>query len=167
MTAMLNYYRANATDFARPAEQMPRIAVPTLMIWGEEDTALGLELTEGYAPYVNDFTLRRLPGVSHWVQQEAPARVNAELGAWLEANRPARNHPVSGLGESGPMLLILIILAVIAFGGFGHSGYQRGWYGRDPYYQPPPAAGFGGGGLGLVVLLVVLYLLFFNHHHYY
>jgi len=54
------------------------------MIWGEEDTALGLELTEGYGPYVADFTLERLPGVSHWVQQEAPAAVNARLLAWLE-----------------------------------------------------------------------------------
>jgi len=83
MTAMLNYYRANATDFARPAEQMPRIAVPTLMIWGEEDTALGLELTEGYGPYVDDFTLERLPRVSHWVQQEAPDAVNGRLASWL------------------------------------------------------------------------------------
>jgi pimeloyl-ACP methyl ester carboxylesterase len=53
------------------------------MIWGEADTALGLALTEGYAPYVRDFTLRRLPGVSHWVQQEAPAAVNVHLAAWL------------------------------------------------------------------------------------
>ena len=85
MTAMLNYYRANATDFARPAEPTPKIEVPTLMIWGEEDAALGLELTEGYAPLVEDFTLERLPQVSHWVQQEAPDEVNARLVAWLEA----------------------------------------------------------------------------------
>ena len=84
-TAMLNYYRANATDFTRPSEPTPTIEVPTLMIWGEEDAALGLELTEGYAPLVADFTLERLPQVSHWVQQEAPDEVNARLAAWLEA----------------------------------------------------------------------------------
>ncbi len=82
LTAMLAYYRANAGTLMRDAPS-PRVATPTLMIWGEEDRALGLELTEGYAPYVADFTLRRLPGVSHWVQQEAPARVNAILAAWL------------------------------------------------------------------------------------
>jgi pimeloyl-ACP methyl ester carboxylesterase len=60
-----------------------RIEAPVLMIWGEEDTALGLELTEGYDPYVADFTLARLPGVSHWVQQEAPDVVNARMLAWL------------------------------------------------------------------------------------
>ena len=82
MTAMLNWYRANRSLFA-DAEELPYLEVPTLMIWGEEDRALGLELTEGTEGLVRDFTLRRLPGVSHWVQQEAPERVNAILEAWL------------------------------------------------------------------------------------
>jgi pimeloyl-ACP methyl ester carboxylesterase len=30
------------------------------------------------------FHARRLPGVSHWVQQEAPEAVNAILGDWLD-----------------------------------------------------------------------------------
>ncbi len=88
LTAMINYYRANLLSLASRAET-PMLRTPTLMVWGEQDTALGLELTEGYAPYVADFTLRRLPGVSHWVQQEAPDRVNAIIGEWLTANRIA------------------------------------------------------------------------------
>src|SRR5271165_4240118 len=88
MTAMLNYYRANVAALVRRSEPA-RIETPTLMIWGEEDAALGVELTEGYAPYVADFTLRRLSGVSHWVQQEAPDRVNAALGEWLTERRIA------------------------------------------------------------------------------
>lgn len=83
-TAMVNYYRANARAIGRDAPS-PRIGVPTLMIWGEEDAALGIELTQGYEPYVDDFTLHRLPGVSHWVQQEAPALVNERMGAWMRA----------------------------------------------------------------------------------
>ena len=83
LTAMVNYYRANFFQMWDRAETNC-IDVPTLMIWGEEDRALGVELTEGYEPYVRHFTLVRLPGVSHWVQQEAPERVNAELGNWLE-----------------------------------------------------------------------------------
>ncbi len=83
MTAMINYYRANAVG---PRDLVtPTITTPTLMIWGEEDAALGLELTEGYEPYVADFTLERLPRVSHWVQQEAPGRVNERLATWLRA----------------------------------------------------------------------------------
>ncbi|MDB5479192.1 MAG: epoxide hydrolase [Caulobacteraceae bacterium] len=83
MTAMINYYRANTALLGRWREASPTIEVPTLMIWGEEDTALCIENTEGYEGLVSDFTLRRLPGVSHWVQQEAPETVNAILGAWV------------------------------------------------------------------------------------
>jgi pimeloyl-ACP methyl ester carboxylesterase len=85
MTAMVNYYRANAGQLSRFARQPRRIEVPTLMVWGEEDAALGLELTEGYGPLVADFTLERLPNVSHWVQQEAPEAVNERLERWLKA----------------------------------------------------------------------------------
>lgn len=85
LTAMINYYRAN-TRILR-AEPVRVIDTPTLMIWGEEDSALGLELTEGYDDLVRDFRLVRLPGVSHWVQQEAPDRVNAALVTWMADKR--------------------------------------------------------------------------------
>ncbi len=83
LTAMINYYRANVRAIAN--ELVAVIDTPVLMIWGEEDGALGIELTQGYGPLVDDFTLRLLPGVSHWVQQEAPDRVNVELRDWLAA----------------------------------------------------------------------------------
>jgi epoxide hydrolase 4 len=84
MTAMLNYYRAIVRRWPRPS-QLPRtkLDTPTLMIWGEHDTALGKELTFGTDEMVRDFTLRYLPNVSHWVQQEAPETVNAMIEAWL------------------------------------------------------------------------------------
>jgi pimeloyl-ACP methyl ester carboxylesterase len=46
--------------------------VPTLMIWGENDTALGKELTYGTEAYVRNFQIRYIPNCSHWVQQERP-----------------------------------------------------------------------------------------------
>ncbi len=82
LTAMLNWYRANWFG-ATFAEASPVLETPTLLIWGEEDTALGKEMTEGTDEFVHDFTLRLLPNVSHWVQQEAPEAVNAILEAWL------------------------------------------------------------------------------------
>lgn len=86
MTAMINYYRANTKTLAAYGHGLAaKIETPTVMIWGEEDTALGIELTEGYGPYVSDFTLHRLPKVSHWVQQEAPEKVNAHLAEWMTA----------------------------------------------------------------------------------
>lgn len=83
-TAMINYYRAN-TDLLATLDRVATIDVPTLMIWGEHDSALGLELTTGYGDLVADFTLRRLPNASHWVQQDAPNEVNAILADWMSA----------------------------------------------------------------------------------
>lgn len=83
LTAMLAYYRANMATLGQ--EPVVPVHVPTLMIWGEADTALGVELTKGYDGLVDNLTLVRLPGVSHWVQQEAPGPVNAALGDWLTA----------------------------------------------------------------------------------
>jgi epoxide hydrolase 4 len=84
LTAMLNYYRALLRGLGRTRRRgLPRIEVPTLMIWGEVDAALGKELTYGTEAYVADLTLRYLPNVSHWVQQEAPETVNAMIEAWL------------------------------------------------------------------------------------
>jgi len=84
MTAMINYYRANAARLGQWGPgRAPRIETPVLMVWGEQDPFLGLGLTEGYQSYVADLTLVRLPGVSHWVQQEAAIRVNRTLAAWL------------------------------------------------------------------------------------
>lgn len=87
LTAMISYYRATirGTDFARYRRgDVKPITTPTLMIWGEADTALGVELTDNYEGLVTDMKLVRLPNVSHWVQQEAPNEVNAILGDWLD-----------------------------------------------------------------------------------
>ncbi len=85
MTAMINYYRANTGLLDRYPGAPPIIETPTLIVWGEEDTALGIELTQGYEPYVRELTLQTLPNVSHWVQQEAPEKVNQILVDWLSS----------------------------------------------------------------------------------
>jgi epoxide hydrolase 4 len=84
MTAMLNYYRAafkaGIKSFS-PGDG--RVDARTLLIWGEEDSALGKPVSYGTHSYVPDVTIRYLPGVSHWVQQEAPETVNAMIKAFL------------------------------------------------------------------------------------
>lgn len=84
MTAMVNYYRALLRDFDFASVGDGRVDVPTLMVWGEDDTALDIATTYGTDSYVRDFELHRLPAVSHWVQQEAPDEVNAILTDWLD-----------------------------------------------------------------------------------
>lgn len=89
LTAMLNYYRAIARGGGarQRAFGYPVIDTPTLLLWGENDIALTKETTYGTDKYVTNLTLRYLPGISHWVQQEAPEAVNAMLEAWL-TDRP-------------------------------------------------------------------------------
>jgi epoxide hydrolase 4 len=87
MTAMLNFYRANFGGGGLPKAD-GQVATPTLMIWGEEDSFLDRSLVPGTDRYVPDLTIHRLPGISHWIQQEAPEEVNTTIGRWL-GQRPS------------------------------------------------------------------------------
>jgi epoxide hydrolase 4 len=80
---MINWYRAALRLQGKLAGPWEVIEVPTLIVWGEEDAALGIELLDGTEAQVRHLTIKRLPGVSHWVQQEAPEAVNAILRDWL------------------------------------------------------------------------------------
>lgn len=84
ITAMLNYYRNIFQGFAQP-QSWGILEVPTLMIWGEEDAALGKELTYGTEAYVQDFRIRYIPHCSHWVQQEQPQLVNQYIREFLNS----------------------------------------------------------------------------------
>jgi epoxide hydrolase 4 len=86
LTAMINWYRAllrgGGLGRSMPAK-VPTIDIPTLFLWGDADTALSFRTTQGTEKYVSNLTFRVFPGVSHWIQQEAPEAVNAMLEAWL------------------------------------------------------------------------------------
>ena len=84
LTAMVNYYRALLRNFDRSSVGDGRVTTPTLMIWGREDAALDIRCTDGTDAYCDDLALHILPGVSHWVQQEAPEQVNAIMAEWLD-----------------------------------------------------------------------------------
>jgi len=94
LTAMINYYRALVRGGGARRQRdagFPDIETPTLMVWGEEDVALTKETTFGTERWVRDLTVRYLPRVSHWVQQEAPEIVNPMIEAFL------RGEPVPEL----------------------------------------------------------------------
>jgi epoxide hydrolase 4 len=85
LTATINYYRAM---FRRPRgiplRKWPRIEAPVLVIWGQRDRFLGPELAAPDEHLVPNVRLERLP-TSHWVQLEAPERVNELLVDFLRA----------------------------------------------------------------------------------
>lgn len=84
LTAALNYYRANVTlaTMDESANAVP-IEAETLVIWGELDPALGIELLDGLDEVASRVCVRRIPDSSHWVQNEAPAEVNRMLVDFL------------------------------------------------------------------------------------
>ena len=89
LRAMLNWYRAFswARRIRSARQEFPKIHTPTLFLWGDADIALDFRTTHGTSDYVSDLTFRVLPGISHWVQQEAHQAVNAMLEAWLTGAR--------------------------------------------------------------------------------
>jgi epoxide hydrolase 4 len=82
----LNYYRAarmgeQVAAGGVPEEYASRITsrtvdVPTLVIWGENDTALLPTLTRGLSEWVPDLRVEIVPGAGHWVPYEQPDEVN-------------------------------------------------------------------------------------------
>lgn len=76
----LNYYRA--ARFV-PAEAVRPIPTPTLVVWGEKDTALLPGNLEGLGEYVPNLTIKQIPDGSHWVVHEQPGIVNAAIGEFI------------------------------------------------------------------------------------
>lgn len=93
LTGGLNYYRASPMRPARegdPAAQaltLPRemltVDIPTLVLWGMQDTALLPELLDGLDDFVPQLTVETVPDASHWIVHEQPQRVIARLQAFL------------------------------------------------------------------------------------
>lgn len=82
LTAALNWYRANAT----PAQELgrtrpfPAVNVPTMGIWSTGDHYLLEEGMAGSAHHVTGpWRYERVEGAGHWLQLDAPDRVNELL----------------------------------------------------------------------------------------
>lgn len=93
MRAMLNYYRAAFRGTVRAAipgwgdpdatTSDGLVGRPTLLLWGMEDEALSPRLTEELEEWVSDLEIERIGEASHWVQMDAPERVNDALVDFL------------------------------------------------------------------------------------
>ncbi len=95
LTGGLNYYRASrvgpptgddkqGTNFA--AESSLEVKVPTLVIWGEKDTALLTGNLEGLDKFVPNSTIKRIADGTHWVIHEQPALVNEYIREFIKAH---------------------------------------------------------------------------------
>jgi len=89
LTGGLNYYRASplypptagdpgATKLKLEGKDF-MVRTPTLVIWGERDTALLPSLLDGLGLYVPHLKIVREPGATHWIVHERPDLVCSEI----------------------------------------------------------------------------------------
>ncbi len=91
LTGGLNYYRAanlgpptsGAPEAPAPDAGNMMVKVPTLVIWGEKDTALLTGNLDGMDKFVPNLTVKRIPDGSHWVIHEKPALVNGYIREFI------------------------------------------------------------------------------------
>lgn len=88
VTAMLNWYRANFRTFLMLPHPPPgSIQTPTLMLWGEQDRALGKELAPPTIELCADGRLLFFPDASHWLQHDEASAVNRHLVQFFQPER--------------------------------------------------------------------------------
>jgi pimeloyl-ACP methyl ester carboxylesterase len=76
LTGALNWYRAMTNETL----SCSRVSVPTTFVWGDADLAVGAKAALTCADYVDgDFRFVALNGVNHWVADEAPEPLTAEI----------------------------------------------------------------------------------------
>ncbi|HYL37494.1 MAG TPA: alpha/beta hydrolase [Bryobacteraceae bacterium] len=98
LTGGLNYYRANQVGPPAPGQAANAssstgnfaidpnaltVKVPTLVIWGEKDTALLTQNLDGLDKFVPQLTIKRIPDGSHWVIHEKRDEVNADIREFI------------------------------------------------------------------------------------
>ena len=81
LTAAVNYYRALVRRNAKLTLTQGGVGnrpvtASTLLVWGVQDDALSLALTQDLDEWVPDCRVERLPTASHWVQFDAPEQVS-------------------------------------------------------------------------------------------
>lgn len=83
LRAAINYYRANLGIIIPRA--YPPLTMPVLGIWSSGDRFLSeAQMTDSAALVQGSWRYQRVDGASHWLQLEAPARINELLLDFLE-----------------------------------------------------------------------------------
>jgi pimeloyl-ACP methyl ester carboxylesterase len=90
LTAALNWYRANARpdQVLERTRPFPAIRAPTMGLWSSGDNYLIEENMVASAEHVTGpWRYERIEGASHWLQLDAPERVNELLLEFLAEGR--------------------------------------------------------------------------------
>jgi pimeloyl-ACP methyl ester carboxylesterase len=83
----LNWYRA--MFMSKPGADQAKISVPTLYVWSTRDAAIGPQgaaLTPAFV--TGPYTYEVLEGVSHWIPEEVPERLDVLLARHFDSVSP-------------------------------------------------------------------------------
>ena len=87
LTAGLNYYRANVhpRTLVEPPLELPNVKAPSMGVWSTGDFALTEAQMTGSSQFVDGpWRYERVEGPGHWMQWEAPEKVNELLLDFLD-----------------------------------------------------------------------------------
>ena len=89
LAASIGWYRAlGRSMLGRGRRRVAGIVrVPTIMLWGERDAALGVELAEQSLAYLERGELLRYPKATHWLHEEEPGEIAGRLVDHFSAPR--------------------------------------------------------------------------------
>ena len=77
-------------------QQVAAIDVPTLVMWGEEDSLIPFSAAGWYMDHLPAAKLVSYSGIGHLPMEESPERSLADLRAWLSGLSPDPALPVAG-----------------------------------------------------------------------
>jgi pimeloyl-ACP methyl ester carboxylesterase len=80
----LHWYRAS---FGADGMQMgATIEMPTLVLWGLDDTSLLPQQLDGLEDFVPNLEIVTYEGVSHWIEHEIPKEIAEEMRSFIESH---------------------------------------------------------------------------------
>jgi pimeloyl-ACP methyl ester carboxylesterase len=71
------------------AAEIAQVKVPTLVMWGEEDTLIPYQAAGWFTEHLPNATLANYPSIGHLPHEEAADETVADLRAWLVTLKPA------------------------------------------------------------------------------
>ena len=93
LRGMLNWYRASPLQVAAPGQPLSdlpdlpvdrlQVRCPHLLLWGENDTALLPEATDGLEAFAPDLTRVTIPDTDHWLCHQKPDLVARAILNWM------------------------------------------------------------------------------------
>lgn len=82
------------------AQRLPS-SMPVLLVWGEQDHALGLGLTHALEQVAPSAQLHVLKGCSHWIQQDHVEEAHETLAGWLASTKSAESTAFGVAADGG------------------------------------------------------------------